>query len=279
MSARGLACIAARASPPSVPMSDAILQPDPEPDEGTPSRLERVRPANPPALSAPLAGRVAVIAGGVRGIGRAVARALAEEGCAIAVQYAREPLPAQALAAEIAAAGGRARVLPAELSHPEDCHRMIERAARELGPVDILVNGAVLTRERPLRKMTAADWDEALATNLSSVFHCTKAVIEPMIQRGWGRIVNIASLVGQTGAAGQANHAAAMAGVIAFTKSAAQELGRHGITVNAICPGAEEGAAGRGTPADEVARLVRFLCTEGDWISGAQLNVSQAGLV
>jgi NAD(P)-dependent dehydrogenase (short-subunit alcohol dehydrogenase family) len=140
--------------------------------------------------------------------------------------------------------------------------------------------------------MQAAEWDEVIQTNLSSVFHCTKAALEPMIAHGWGRIINIASIIGQTGAFGQANYAAAKAGVIAFTKSVAHELARYGITVNAICPGfvdtdmiagmpaaAREAVKGR-IPlgrfgeADEVARLVRFLCTEGDWITGSQLNIN-----
>jgi NAD(P)-dependent dehydrogenase (short-subunit alcohol dehydrogenase family) len=131
-----------------------------------------------------------------------------------------------------------------------------------------------------------------ISTNLNSVFHCTKAAMEPMIARGWGRIINIASIIGQTGAFGQANYAAAKAGVIAFTKSVAQELAKYGITVNAICPGfvdtdmmagmpqaAREAVKsriplGRFGDADEVARLVRFLCCEGDWITGAQLNIN-----
>jgi NAD(P)-dependent dehydrogenase (short-subunit alcohol dehydrogenase family) len=123
--------------------------------------------------------------------------------------------------------------------------------------------------------MTAAEWDEVLATNLSSVFYCTKTVLEPMIQRGFGRVINIASLVAQTGAFGQANYAAAQAGVIAFSKSLAQEVARNGITVNAICPGL--GSLDRPGEAEEVARLVRFLCTDGEWITGAQLNVHNDG--
>lgn len=262
-------------------MSDAIHQPVPELGEGPAGNLDRERPANLPPRSVRLAGRVAVITGGARGVSRAVARALLDEGCAVAVQYAREAPAALALVRDLDPAQGRARALLADLSRPEECHRLIERVARELGAVDILVNGDGVFLEKPLRKTAAADWDEVLATNLSSVFHCTKAVLEPMIQRGWGRIVNLAGRAGHTAAPGQASYAAAKAGVIAFTRSVAQELGRHGITVNAICPGEEEGAAGLGrvASADEVARLVRFLCTEGDWLSGAQLNVSDGPLV
>src|SRR5207237_587467 len=112
-----------------------------------------------------------------------------------------------------------------------------EQVAKQLGPVDILVNNAGINRDKSVRKMSAAEWDEVIQTNLYSVFHCTKAVLEPMIARGWGRIINIASIIGQTGAFGQANYAAAKAGVIAFTKSVAQEVAKFGVTVNAICPG------------------------------------------
>jgi acetoacetyl-CoA reductase len=218
-----------------------------------------------------LKGRVAVVTGSSRGIGRSIARVLGDEGAAIAVHYCLGAEQAETLAQEMDVRGTPVRVLQADLSRPEDCHRLLERAARELGPVDILVNNAGITRDRTLRKMAAADWDEVIATNLSSVFHCSRAAIEPMIQRGWGRIINVASSVGQSGAFGQANHAAAEAGVIAFTKSVAQELARNGITVNAVCPGFLDARFG---DADEIARLVRFLCTEGDWITGAQLNIN-----
>src|SRR2546426_286819 len=239
-----------------------------------------------------LAGKVAVVTGSSRGIGKAIARALAAEGASLAVHYCRGREPADELAAEFERAGGRVGVFHANVARPEDCHRLLEQAAKQLGPVDILVNNAGINRDRSIRKMSAAEWDEVIQTNLNSVFHCTKAVLEPMIGRGWGRIINIASIIGQTGAFGQANYAAAKAGIIAFTKSVAQELARFGITVNAICPGFVETdmlatmpapardavrgriPLGRFGQADEVARLVRFLCTEGDWITGAQLDIN-----
>src|SRR5205085_837567 len=184
------------------------------------------------------------------------------------------------------------RLVQGDLGKPEDCHRVVTMAARDLGPVEILVNNAGVNRDRTLRKMTAAEWDEVIEVNLNSVFHCTKAVLEPMIARGWGRIINVASIIGQTGAMGQANYAAAKSGVIAFTKSAALELARYHITVNAICPGFVETdmiaampdnarqavqsriPLGRFGNVDEIARLVKFLCTDGDWITGAQLNIN-----
>ena len=239
-----------------------------------------------------LSGKVAVVTGSSRGIGRAIAKALAAEGASMAVHYCRGREQADSLASEFERGGNRVGVFQADVSRAEECHRLLDQVARQLGPVEILVNNAGINRDRSVRKMSAAEWDEVLATNLSSVFYCTKAVLEPMIARGWGRIINIASIIGQTGAFGQANYAAAKAGVIAFTKSVAQELAKHGVTVNAICPGfvdtdmmatmpqAAKDAVrsriplGRFGDADEVARLVRFLCCEADWITGAQLNIN-----
>ena len=239
-----------------------------------------------------LAGKVAVVTGSSRGIGKAIAKAMAAEGASVAVHYCRTREPADQLAAEFERAGTKVGVFHADVARPEDCHKLLEQAAKQLGPVDILVNNAGINRDRSIRKMSAAEWDEVIQTNLNSVFHCSKAALEPMIGRGWGRIINIASIIGQTGAFGQANYAAAKAGVIAFTKSVAQEVAKFGVTVNAICPGfvdtdmvasmpqaAKEAVKGR-IPlgrfgdADEVARLVRFLCTEGDWITGQQLNIN-----
>jgi acetoacetyl-CoA reductase len=235
---------------------------------------------------------VALVTGSSRGIGKAIAKSLAAEGATLAVHYCRGHEQAEELAAEFDRAGTRAIVLQADVARPEDCHRLVAETQKQLGQVDILVNNAGINRDRTLRKMSAAEWDEVIDTNLNSVFHCTKAALDQMMQRGWGRIINIASIIGQTGSFGQANYAAAKAGVIAFTKSVAQELARNGITVNAICPGFVDTDMVAGMPqatkdavkqriplgrfgdADEVARLVRFLCTEGDWITGAQLNIN-----
>jgi acetoacetyl-CoA reductase len=239
-----------------------------------------------------LAGKVALVTGSSRGIGKAIAKTLAAEGATLAIHYCRGRDLAVDLAAEFERNGTRVGLFQADVSQPADCHRLIDQTAKQLGQVDILVNNAGMNRDRTLRKMSAAEWDEVIGTNLNSVFHCTKAVLDPMIARGWGRVINIASITGQTGSFGQSNYAAAKAGVIAFTKSVAQELAKHGITVNAICPGFVDTDMVAGMPqlardraksriplgrfgdADEVARLVRFLCTEGDWITGSQLNIN-----
>ncbi len=254
--------------------------------------IERQAGEKRPVTEKRLAGKVALVTGSSRGIGKAIAKALAAEGATMAVHYCRGREQADALAAEFAQAGGKAAAFQADVSRPEDCHRLLEQVKKQLGAADILVNNAGINRDRSIRKMSAAEWDEVIQCNLNSVFHCTKAALDPMIEKGWGRIINIASIIGQTGAFGQANYAAAKAGVIAFTKSVAQELAKFGITVNAICPGfvdtdmvatmpqAAKDAVrsriplGRFGDADEVARLVRFLCTEGDWITGAQLNIN-----
>jgi NAD(P)-dependent dehydrogenase (short-subunit alcohol dehydrogenase family) len=253
---------------------------------------EQVMDAPQGVPSKRLAGRVALITGSSRGIGRAIARALAAEGASVGVHCVKGVEGAAALVDELKKAGGKAHAFQGDVARPEDCARIVDSASKELGQIDILVNNAGVTRDRTLRKMSAAEWDEVIATNLGSVFHCTKAALEPMIARGWGRIINVSSIIGQTGGLGQSNYAAAKAGIIAFTKSVAMELAKYNITVNAVCPGFVEtdmiaampDAArqavqsriplGRFGNTDEIARLVRFLCTEGEWITGAQLNIN-----
>src|SRR5436309_3322789 len=166
-----------------------------------------------------LAGKVAVVTGSSRGIGKAIARALGAEGAIVGVHYCHGREQADELAAEFERNGCRVGVFHADVAKAEDCHKMLQQAAKQLGPVDILVNNAGINRDRSIRKMSAGEWDEVIQTNLNSVFHCSKAVLEPMIARGWGRIINIASIIGQTGAYGQANYAAAKAGVTSRARS------------------------------------------------------------
>jgi 3-oxoacyl-(acyl-carrier-protein) reductase len=237
-----------------------------------------------------LDGQVAIVTGASRGIGRAVAKELAEAGAAVVVNYFQSQEPAEALVKVITGNGGRAIAVRAGVGHPDDVTAMVERTLAEFGQIDILVNNAGVNRDRTLRRMTVEEWQEVINTDLNSAFYCTSAVVPHMIERTYGRIINMSSIIGQMGNVGQANYAAAKAGLIAFTKSAAQELARYNITVNAMCPGFVETdmvlaltdevkeallkriPLGRFGKPEEVASFVRFLCTEGDWITGQQFN-------
>jgi len=237
-----------------------------------------------------LDGQVAIVTGASRGIGRAVAKELAEWGAAVVVNYYQSEAPAEELVGEIASTGGKAIAVRAGVGHPDDVQQMVERTLDAFGQIDILVNNAGVNRDRTLRRMSHEEWQEVINTDLNSAFYCTSAVLPHMIERTYGRIINMSSIIGQMGNVGQANYAAAKAGMIAFTKSAAQELARFNITVNAMCPGFIETdmvialadevkealiariPLGRFGKPEEVAAFVRFLCTEGDWITGQQFN-------
>ncbi len=240
-----------------------------------------------------LDGQAAIVTGASRGIGRAVARELAANGANVVVNYFQSEQPARELVTEINSKGqGIAIAFRAGVAHPDDVQSMVDEAIKEFGKIDILVNNAGVNRDRTLRRMSVEEWDEVLHTDLSSVFYCTAAVIPHMIEKSYGRIVNMSSIIGQMGNVGQSNYAAAKAGMVAFTKSAAQELARYNITVNAMCPGFVETDMLAGVPEEpkqallariplgrfgrpeEVAAFVRFLVTEGDWITGQQFNIN-----
>jgi acetoacetyl-CoA reductase len=236
--------------------------------------------------------KVAIVTGSSRGLGRAIARDFAEHGAKVALNYYQSREPAEELAKEIRANGGECIVVQAGVAHPDECQALIEAAVKEFGGLDILVNNAGVNRDRTIRRMTVEEWREVLATDLDSVFYCTYAAVPHMIERGGGRIVNMASIVGQMGNLGQSNYAAAKAGIIGFSKSAAQELARFNITVNALCPGfietdmvtnlADDVKAaliakiplGRFGKPEEVAQITRFLCTDGGYVTGAQVNIN-----
>jgi 3-oxoacyl-(acyl-carrier-protein) reductase len=237
-----------------------------------------------------LDGQVAIVTGASRGIGRAVAKELAEWGAAVVVNYFQSEEPAQQLVGELTSKGAKAIAVRAGVGHPDDCQALVQRALDEYGQVDILVNNAGVNRDRTLRRMSVEEWQEVINTDLNSAFYCTSAVLNHMIERNYGRIINMSSIIGQMGNLGQANYAAAKAGLIAFTKSAAQELARYNITVNAMCPGFIETdmvialsdevkealiakiPLGRFGKPEEVASFCRYLVTEGDWITGQQFN-------
>ena len=184
-----------------------------------------------------LEGKKALVTGASRGIGRAIALALAAEGADVVVNYAGSEAAAKAVAAEIEAMGRKALVLQADISSNESATAMVDAAVKEFGRIDILVNNAGITRDGLLMRMKEEDWGAVLTTNLKGVFNCTKAAVKYMMKQKAGRIVSISSVVGLMGNAGQANYAAAKAGVLGFTKAVAKEVAARGITVNAIAPG------------------------------------------
>jgi 3-oxoacyl-[acyl-carrier protein] reductase len=180
---------------------------------------------------------VAVITGGTRGIGLAVAKRLAGDGYDVLLTYRGDAEAAAAAKDGLAGSGRQVEVIAADISTADGAGRAIEAAMQSLGRLDVLVNNAGITRDTLLMRMSDDDWDAVLTTNLKGAFLTTKAAIRPMLRQRSGRIVNITSVVGQVGNAGQANYAAAKAGLIGFTKSLAKEVGSRGITVNAIAPG------------------------------------------
>ena len=244
-----------------------------------------------------LNGKTALVTGGSRGIGRAIALALAGQGAAIVVNYQSNAEAAQAVVAAIQGQGGRALAVQGDVKDMEAAGQMVKAATGEFGRLDILVNNAGTTRDTLLPMMKEDDWDTVLDTNLKGAFLVTKAALRPMLRQKGGRIINITSMAGVVGNAGQANYSAAKAGLIGFTKSVAKEIGSRGITVNAVAPGFIPTDLTASVPADliakavdmsslkrpgtveDVAAAVVFLASdEAGWITGQVLAVD-GGLV
>ena len=240
-----------------------------------------------------LEGRTALVTGGSRGIGRAIAKALAAEGADVAVNYQSNEVAAAEAVEEIQQLGRKAVMARADVSDPLETYRMAQAVMEEFGHIDILVNNAGVTSDKSFINMDHATWRKVLAINLDGVFNCTKVCIDQMVEQNYGRVVNITSVIGQIGNFGQANYAASKAGVAAMTKSLAKELARKGITVNAVAPGFIETEMVTQIPeaaqtklldqiplrrfgkAEEVAQLVVFLCSsDGDYVTGAELEVN-----
>jgi 3-oxoacyl-[acyl-carrier protein] reductase len=184
-----------------------------------------------------LNGKVALVTGASRGIGRAIATTLAAAGASVAVNYRANEEAAQAVVAEITGAGGKATAVQADVGRADEVERLVKTTLEAYGRLDVLVNNAGITRDTLLLRMKDEDFDAVLATNLRSVFLCTKAALRTLTRQRSGRIINITSVVGLTGNAGQANYAAAKAGIVGFTKSTAREIASRNITVNAVAPG------------------------------------------
>ena len=242
------------------------------------------------SASASLNGQTALVTGASRGIGRAVALALAAEGAEVVVNYASSPEAAEAVVAEIQAKGGSAYALKADVSDEASVDDLIKTVLKRSERIDVLVNNAGITRDGLLMRMKTEDWQAVINLNLTGVFLCTRAVTRPMLKQRSGRIINITSVVGLMGNAGQANYAAAKAGVVGLTRSSAKEMASRGITVNAVAPGfiatdmtkdLEADAIlsaiplGRFGSPDQVAGAVRFLAADpaAAYITGQVLQV------
>jgi NAD(P)-dependent dehydrogenase (short-subunit alcohol dehydrogenase family) len=239
-----------------------------------------------------LTGKVAFITGASRGIGRAIALELANRGATVAINCRSNILRADEVRAEIAYIGGVSEIFQGDISEHTDARRVVQDVLNTYERIDILVNNAGITRDRSIRKMTDDDWIEVIDTNLNGAFYCTSAALPSMIERNYGRIVNVASFVGQAGNFGQANYAASKGGVIAFTKVLALELAKFNITANVIAPGFTSTEMTDKIPPDrleqikdkipihrlalpeEVAKAVAFLICDGDYITGQQININ-----
>jgi 3-oxoacyl-(acyl-carrier-protein) reductase len=184
-----------------------------------------------------LAGKRALVTGGSRGIGKAIALALAEAGAAVAINYQRSVEAADEVCRAVCKLGVQGNIFQADVSREEEAKVMLEAVSKEFGEIDILVNNAGITRDKSFLKMTKLMWDEVLGVNLNGVFYVTRLVLPAMVEAGWGRVINMTSIVGQTGNFGQANYAVTKGGLIAFTMTLAREVARKGVTVNAIAPG------------------------------------------
>lgn len=184
-----------------------------------------------------LKGKVCLITGGSRGIGRAIALAMGEAGADVVFTYIHNKDKADEVCQTVSAKGVRCKAYQADVSSITDTERLVKDVNAEFGPVQILVNNAGITRDKSFIKMTKEMWDEVIHVNLDGLYNSTHSILAGMLESGWGRIINVASVVGQTGNFGQANYAATKAGAIAFTQTLARELGRKNITVNAVAPG------------------------------------------
>ena len=238
------------------------------------------------------AGKVAVVTGGSRGIGRAIALRLAAGGAKVVVNYNSNEVAADGVVKQIQASGGEAIAVQADVSQPAQAQALVDAAQKMFGRVDILVNNAGTTRDTLIMRMSEEDWDLVIDTNLKGTFNCIKAATRPMMRQRYGRIVNVTSVSGLGGNAGQANYAAAKAGLVGLTKTVAKELGSRNITCNAIAPGyvptdltgtlppelvelaIRRTVLGRAGTAEDMAAAVAFLASDdASFVTGQVLTV------
>lgn len=240
----------------------------------------------------PLADKVILVTGGSRGIGRAICQELAARGATVAIDFRQSRLLAEDLRDDIRAAGRECEVFQGDVSNGVQARKLVQDVLDRFHHIDILVNNAGITRDRSFRKMSDEEWLQVIETNLNSVFYCTSAVLPSMIERNFGRIVNIASFCGQAGNFGQVNYCASKGGIIAMTKALALELAKYNITVNVVAPGFTRTDMVAAIPADiqeqlksrvplhrfaepeEIAKAVAFVICDGDYITGQQINVN-----
>lgn len=244
-----------------------------------------------------LSDKVALVTGGSRGIGRAISLALAGQGARVAVNYVRNAEAAQEAVDQIEGSGGKAVAIQGDVTRADDARRLIDETIAAFDGLHILVNNAGLTQDDLLLRMSEEAWDRVMEVDLRGAFLCTKAALRPMIRQRWGRIINVASVAGLVGNAGQANYAAAKAGLIGFTKAVAKEVASRNVTANAIAPGlvrtemtaglteGQEQAVlslvplGRPAEPDEIAPAVVFFASEeARYITGTVLAID-GGLV
>jgi acetoacetyl-CoA reductase len=237
--------------------------------------------------------RVALVTGGTRGIGAAIIAALAADGTHVAAGYSHNREAAEDMAAKLAVEGHSVSLHQGNIGKPEDCQRVVAEVLGQYGHIDYLVNNAGITIDKTVRNMTVEDWHGVLRVNLSGAFYMTKAVLEHMLGRGFGRIVNISSVIGETGSIGQANYAASKSGLFGLTKSLALETARKGITVNCVTPGFIDTEMVAAVPKEvldrviatipmrrlghpeEVAHAVRFLLQDASaYITGSVISVN-----
>ena len=238
--------------------------------------------------------RIAVVTGGMGGLGETISTKMADAGYRVVVTYSPSNTKYKSWLEEMKGRGYAFSAYPVDVANYDDCARICGRVQSEAGPIDILVNNAGITRDMTFKRMTKADWDAVMHTNLDSCFNMTKQVMDGMVERGWGRVINVSSVNGQKGAFGQTNYSAAKAGIHGFTKALALEVARKGVTVNTISPGyigtkmvtaipkeildskiLPQIPIGRLGKPDEVAGLIIYLCSEeAAFVTGANISIN-----